>query len=30
VFYPEIAGMVVFIVMLLVLIVRPNGLFGNT
>lgn len=30
VFYPEIAGMVVFIAMLLTLIVRPNGLFGNT
>ncbi|MBL8335604.1 MAG: branched-chain amino acid ABC transporter permease [Rhodoferax sp.] len=29
VFYPEIAGMVVFIAMLLTLIVRPNGLFGN-
>ena len=29
VFYPEIAGMVVFIVMLLTLIMRPNGLFGN-
>jgi branched-chain amino acid transport system permease protein len=29
VFYPEIAGMVVFIVMLLTLIMRPNGMFGN-
>jgi len=29
VFYPEIAGMVVFIAMLLTLIVRRNGLFGN-
>jgi branched-chain amino acid transport system permease protein len=29
VFYPEIAGMVVFIAMLLTLVVRPNGLFGN-
>lgn len=30
VFYPEIAGMVVFIMMLITLIVRPNGLFGNS
>jgi branched-chain amino acid transport system permease protein len=30
VFYPEIAGMVVFIAMLLTLVMRPNGLFGNT
>ncbi len=28
--YPDGAGMVVFVIMLLVLAVRPNGLFGST
>jgi branched-chain amino acid transport system permease protein len=29
VFYPQISGMVVFIVMVIILLVRPSGLFGR-